>query len=111
MRVQFHGSDDLAFLERKTPVVTIDTGTLTEIEQRLLEELVRNARFFELPSMVTGTRGGYRRACHITIEDRHRQHSITVREPVQGPALRRLIDGLRQLGSPRRNNQRTAKSA
>lgn len=110
MRVQFQGSDEVMFLTRNTPAVTIDTETLTDLEQRVLERLVRDARFFDLPSKVPGSRGTCARTCHITIEDRNRQHTITVNEPVQGPALRRLVDRLRQL-SNRQRHHRTARSA
>jgi hypothetical protein len=42
-------------------------------------------------------RGAADTTCHITIEDRGRKHSVSVSDPVQGPALRKLVARLREL--------------
>jgi len=97
VRVRFQNSEGLVFLSRVKPPVTIDAGALTEDDRRSLEQLVKEARFFDLPARVPAPRGAQHLTCHITIEDRGRQHSISVSHPVQGPALRRLIDRLREL--------------
>jgi hypothetical protein len=90
--------EGLTFLTRLRPLVTIDSGSLPEADGRLLEALVRDARFFDLPARVPAPRGASTPTCHITIEDGGRRHSISVSEPVQGPALRRLVERLRELG-------------
>lgn len=97
MRVRFQNSEGLVFLSRARPAVTIDAGTLGEADRRALEQLVTEARFFDLPARVPGLRGGQDAACQITIEHRGREHSVSVSDPVQGPALRRLVDRLREL--------------
>ena len=97
VRVRFQNSEGFVFLSRAVPPLTIEAGTLPEDDRQSLEQLVKDARFFDLPATVPARRGaqpGY----HITIEDRGRQHSISVSDPVQGPALRRLIERLREMG-------------
>jgi hypothetical protein len=101
VRVQFLNSGGPAFLRRLTPPVTIDVGTLAEQDGRMLEQLVRDARFFELPSQLPTSRGADDPIYRITIEDRGRQHTITLREPVAGPALKKLVAKLRELGTAR----------
>ena len=99
MRVRFQNTAGLLFLPRVLTPVTIDASTLAEDDRRALEQLVKDARFFDLPATVPALRGAHQPGYHITIEDRGRQHSISVSDPVQGPALRRLIDRLREIGS------------
>lgn len=99
MRVRFQYSEGLVFLSRARPTVTIDAGTLDDAERRSLEQLVKDARFFELPARIPAPRGTELATCHITIEDRGREHSVSVSHPVQGPALRKLVDRLHQLES------------
>ena len=101
MRVRFQDGEELVFLSRARPTVTIDAGSLEEAERRSLEQLVTDARFFELPARIPGSRGAGHPTCHITIEDRGREHSISVSYPVQGPALRKLVDRLRELEGDR----------
>ncbi len=96
--VRFQNSDGLVFLATAKPAVTIDAGALTEDDRRALEQLVMEARFFDLPARISAERGAPDSTCHITIEAGGRRHSVFVSGPVQGPALRRLIDRLRELG-------------
>lgn len=97
MRVRFQNNEGLVFLSHVSPPVTIDVGALTEGERRALEQLVKEARFFDLPSRVPATRGVQNHRWEITVEESGRQHSISVSDPVQGPALRRLVQHLREM--------------
>ena len=99
MRVRFQKSAGLIFRDRQRPPVTIDAGTLAEADRRSLEQMVHEARFFDLPARIPSFRDARETTCQITIEDCGRQHSITVCDPVQGPALRRLIARLHELGT------------
>ena len=101
MRVRFQNSEGLVFSPQTRPPVTIDAGVLSDEERRALEQLVTEARFFELPERIPAPRGARDASCHITIEAGGRRHSVSVSGPVQGPALRRLIDRLKQLGRKR----------
>jgi len=103
VRVRFQKSDGPIFRDQLRPPVTIDAGTLDEDDRRSLEQMVRDARFFDLPARISSFRDARETTCRITIEDRGRQHSITVCDPVQGPALRRLIGRLQELGDAGRN--------
>jgi hypothetical protein len=94
VRVQFQSSNGLTFLSRGTAQVTIDACTLAEEDRRRLEQLVSDARFFDLPARLPAPRGASERSCQITIEDRGRLHSVSVSDPVPGPALQRLINCL-----------------
>ena len=94
---RFQNNAGLVFLSHVAPPVTIDDGALTEGERRVLEQLVKEARFFELPSRVPAPRGVQNHRWDITIEESGRQHSISVSDPVQGPALRRLVERLREM--------------
>jgi emfourin len=98
VRVRFENNQGLVLLSPVTPAVTIDAGALAEGERRALEQLVRDARFFDLPARVPAARGVPSHRWDITIEESGRQHSISVSDPVQGPALRRLVDRLREHG-------------
>ena len=98
MRVSFQESEGLIFRDRLRPPITIDAGALDADDRRSLEQMVQDARFFDLPARIPSFRDARDTTCQITIEDRGRQHSITVCDPVQGPALRRLIARLHELG-------------
>jgi hypothetical protein len=98
VRVRFENTERSIFLSRGAAPVTIDVGALAEDERCSFEQMVKDARFFELPARIPAPRGAQHPACHITIEAGGRRHSISVSDPVQGPALRRLVDRLRELG-------------
>ena len=98
MRVRFQNSDGLVFLSRVKPPITLDGALLDETDRLDLEQLVRAARFFDLPEQIPGNLNGGP-AWYITIEDAGRQHSVKVGQPVQGPAMRRLVERLRKLGA------------
>ncbi len=98
MRVRFQNTDGLVFLSRVKPPVTLDGALLGEADRLDLEQLVRAARFFDLPEQTPSNINGGP-AWYITIEDAGRQHSVKVGQPVQGPAMRRLVERLRKLGA------------
>ena len=98
MRVRFQNSDGLVFLSRVKPPVTLDGALLGEVDRLDLEQLVRAARFFDLPEQTPSNINGGP-AWYITIEDAGRQHTVKVGQPVQGPAMRRLVERLRKLGA------------
>lgn len=98
MRVRFQNSDGLVFLSRINPAITLDAAVLGETERLNLEQLVRAARFFDLPEQIPGNLNGGA-AWYITIEEGGRQHSVKVGQPVQGPAMRKLVERLRKLGA------------
>jgi hypothetical protein len=98
VRVRFQNSDGLVFLSRVKPPIALDGELLAEADRLELEQLVRAARFFDLPEQTPSNLNGGP-AWYITIEDAGRQHSVKVGQPVQGPAMRRLVERLRKLGA------------
>jgi len=98
VRVRFQNSDGLVFLSRVKPPITLDAALLAQTEREDLEQLVQAARFFELPEQTPSNLNGGA-AWYITIEANGRQHSVKVGQPVQGPAMRRLVERLRKLGA------------
>jgi Emfourin len=98
VRIRFQNSDGLVFLSRGKPAITLDGALLGETDRLDLEQLVRAARFFDLPEQTAGNLNGGP-AWYITIEEGGRQHSVTVGQPVQGPAMRKLVERLRKLGA------------
>lgn len=98
MRVEFQTTEALAGLPPRRPPVTIDLERLDAHDRKTIEQLVRQARFFELPSRVPTPRGPDGRACRITVRtDDGKEHTISVGYCVPGPALQRLIDRLLQI--------------
>jgi hypothetical protein len=97
MRVEFQTTGGVTFFSRLGSPVTIDVCTLDEAERVRIRRLVQDARFFELPSRLPAPRGADDRTCHITIEDKGRQHTVSVNASFPGPALKELIKRLREL--------------
>ena len=88
MRAQLQTSGGL-FLRRPDPPITIEVDALVEADRREFARLVREARFFELPANVPAHRGAYAQTYWITIEDGDREHTVSVSDPVTGPALQK----------------------
>jgi hypothetical protein len=97
--VEFQSTEGFTWLSREFSPVTIDGTALRDADRRALERLVRNARFFDLPARLPPARGGGDGVCRITIEHLGRRHSVSANEPVQGPALRKLIDRIRTIAA------------
>lgn len=110
MRVRFQTTEGPVYRPRVRMPVTIDAEVLDETERVTLERLVEEARFFDLPARVPGSRDARESTSHITIEAGGRQHSISVNDPVQGPALRRLIQHLRDIDAASQKAARAAGS-
>ena len=58
VRVRFQNSDGLVFLSRVKPPVTLDGALLGEVDRLDLEQLVRAARFFDLPEQTPSNING-----------------------------------------------------
>jgi len=110
VRAQLQTSGGL-FLRRPDPLITIDVDALGEADRREFARLVHEARFFELPANVPAPRGAHAQTFRITIEDGDRQHTVSVSDPVTGPALQKLIDKLVQLDVVGRRQRVTAPRA
>ena len=63
MRVRFQKTEGLIFHNRQGPPVTIDAGTLEEDDRRSLEQMVQEARFFDLPARIPSFRDARNTTC------------------------------------------------
>ena len=98
MRVHFQVSGGIGSFPGLAAPRTIDLDTLAEEDRRRLQQLVDDARFFELPSRIPAPRGAADyQSYEITIEDGARRHRVTVSDPVAPAPLHKLIDALRAL--------------
>jgi hypothetical protein len=111
VRIQLQTSSGVVFLRRPDPPITVEVDSLEEADRWEFERLVREARFFELPLCVPAPRGTQARTYQITIEDDDRQHTVSVSDPVTGPALQKLIARLLELDVARRKKRVTAPRA
>jgi len=97
MRVQFQSEGGLAFFPGLQKPISIDIDALPASDSDRLRQLVRAARFFDLPAHIgTPPRGAAdMRAYTITIEDGGRRHTVRVAEPITDATLQELVDALR----------------
>jgi hypothetical protein len=93
VRVQFRQEGGLAHFPGLSRPVALDGTVLSRDEADELQCLVAAARFFERPARAAAPPRGaadYRRYT-ITVDDGGRQHTVTVTDPVEDPALQRLL--------------------
>lgn len=78
---------------------TLDTAHLPGEQAHILEDLVRRADFFALPSTVGHPRPGSAdvRTIEITVSNADRTHTVRAVEPVDNPALGALIQRVQAL--------------
>ncbi|MGH6815866.1 MAG: protealysin inhibitor emfourin [Hyphomicrobiaceae bacterium] len=80
--------------------VVIESDQLDEADAQTLERLIDEARFFDQPAKVDGSRGGRTadtRVYTITIEQNGKRHTVQVGEPLNEPEHRNLRDLIRFL--------------
>jgi hypothetical protein len=97
MRVELQTTGNRRFFAQAEAPIAVDVSRLGEEERAAFSQLVREARFFELPAQLPAPLGADDRTCQITIDDMGRQHTVTVSTAFPGPALKRLIDLLQNL--------------
>jgi hypothetical protein len=96
MRVELLTEGGVAFFPGLSKPIVVDSATLPEAEARQLEQLVADARFFELPaaSRALPKGGGDMRSHTITVKDGRRTHTVRLIEPIEDPHLQALIEFL-----------------
>jgi hypothetical protein len=96
MIIQFQQSGGVAGIRR--PALTIDTSTLPAAEAGQWHALVADAGFHELPDSADPgpTRDAF--SYHVTVESDGRRHVVRTTDASAPPALRPLLDALRQAG-------------
>jgi hypothetical protein len=88
-------STGIAYLPGLARPVVIDSTDLSGEEAAELEQLVRDASFFELPAEVGPSGVPDARQHVMTVDSGERQHTVRVCEPVEDPALQALLTFLR----------------
>jgi hypothetical protein len=103
VRVVFQVSGGIAALPGLATPRTIDVDALEPESRAIVERLVHDAHFFDLPPRLPAPQGSADcQSYEIAIEDGQRQHTVVVSDPVMQPAVQALVAQLRKLSSPRR---------
>ena len=93
MRVTLSRSGGVAYFPGLARPLTLDASSLSEPERATLEQLLRDSRFTGLPSQVGSARPGAAdyRTYEITLEDQSGRHTVRAVDPIEDPALERLV--------------------
>ncbi len=92
MKIQFERTGGVAGLRL---TATVHSGTLSPEEARKVQEMVQEARFFELPSTLLPAQPGADRFQYkVTVETKERRHTVEIAEGAAPPRLRPLLDWL-----------------
>ena len=98
MRVRFQVSGGIAAFPGLDAARRVDLEDLPHGERESLEQLIRDADFFELPGRLEPSRGAADYQLYeISIEDGDRRHTVIVSDPVPTRTLQALIARLREL--------------
>ena len=95
MRIDFRIEGGLAAFPGLARPVTIHCDALPPTENAHVRDLVRRADFFSRPLQDVRRDAPDARSYTIAIDDGPRCRTVTVREPIADPALRDLVDTLR----------------
>jgi hypothetical protein len=99
VRIDFHIEGGLAAFPGLAQPVTIHCDRLPASERAHVRDLVQRADFFAIPQPDSAPTSADARAYRIAIDDDGRCRTMTVREPIADPALRDLVDALRDKAS------------
>ncbi len=103
MKINFQTSGGFAHLPALSKPSTIDTSEIDSNIASQLESLVRESRFFELPTRVSTVAKGAadHRTYTITIEDSNHTHTIQLTDPITDSSLQQLVNQLRMISRHR----------
>ena len=96
MKIDFRTEGGLAAFPGLAAPLTIHCDALPPPENERMRALVQRAGFFALPSRDARAAMPDARAYTIAVDDGARCNTVTVREPIADPALRDLVDALRE---------------
>jgi hypothetical protein len=98
MRIIFQSEGGIAHFPGLSKPVTIDTDQLPEQAAAELRQLIESVRLFDRPAQVGSPAPGaadYRQFT-ITVEAGERRHTMRLVEPIEDPALQRLVRFLQE---------------
>jgi hypothetical protein len=96
VKIDFRAEGGVAAFPGLAAPLTIHCDKLPAPENERMRALVQRAGFFALPAHDERAALPDARAYTIAVDDGGRCKTITVREPIADPALRDLVDALRQ---------------
>jgi hypothetical protein len=108
MRVIFQSEGGVAHFPGLSRPVTIEDDQLPEQAAEELRQLIEAARLFDQPAQVGSTARGaadYRQYT-ITVEADGRRHTVRLIEPIEDPALQRLVRFLQEQAKAQRRSAR-----
>jgi len=108
MHIEFKQEGGIAYFPGLSKPVTINSDELPAEEARELEQRVKAAHFFALPTMASVSPRGaadYQQYT-ITIEEGGRRHTVRLADPVEDPNLQALVNYLKAKAKAlRRSNE------
>ena len=98
MRIEFKMEGGVAYFPGLSKPVSIDTDQLPEHARAELENLVKEAHFFELPGgpAPARKRGADTYQYRITIEAGEQRHTLHLVDPIENPDLQKMVGLLRK---------------
>ena len=113
MRIEFKMEGGIAYFPGLSKPVSIDTEQLPEDARTELENLVKEAQFFELPGSRAprGKKGADYYRYRITIEAGGQRHTLNLADPVESPDLQKLVSILRKRSKEIRSTGRKTGSS
>jgi hypothetical protein len=96
MRIEFRMEGGFAALPGLAKPLTIECDTLPPDKQAQWRDLLRRADFFARPEDPKSPPHPDARTYTILVDDGANCRSITVHEPIRDPALRSLVEALRE---------------
>ena len=99
MRIQFETLGGFAYFPGLQRPIHIDTESLTTLQAREVESMVRAAHFFDLSDSIRPVGAADYRSYRITVEDGEKSHTVRVVESTANHSLLALLAYLRTLGA------------
>jgi hypothetical protein len=105
VKIDFRAEGGVAAFPGLAAPLTIQCDALPAPENERMRALVQRAGFFTLPAHDERAPMPDARAYTIAVDDGGRCKTVTVREPIADPALRALVDALREKAQAARRSR------
>jgi hypothetical protein len=107
VRIEYGREGGLAYIPALAAPVVIETSALGPEEGRALEELVRKAAFFDLPSEVGAPRSGAADyyTYTVSIDDQGRSNRVRIVDVSDRPEVADLVRALQKVAKEMRRQQ------
>lgn len=104
MRIEFKTEGGFAYLPGLNKPVTIDSDDLPEQEAGELQQMLQEARFFELPKTAgkMSPQAADFKQYKVTIKDKKGKHTVQLTDMTDDPHLQKLLSFLKTKASQAR---------